>query len=108
MVAVNIPVDSKDSYYTFTSSIDGDTYRFTLRWNAIVEIWYMDIEGLTNNVLLRGLALIEGLNLLRPYAVLEMGTLLLYDVEGKGERPTRESLGNRHKVLYISRGEFSS
>lgn len=108
MTASTIPVDAVSAYYSFETRLDDNSYRFTLRWNQTSETWHADIEGLTNDVKLLGLPLIVGGDLLAPYAILELGSLYVYDAESKEENPTRESLGDRHQIIHITRGESVS
>ena len=103
-----IPVDAVDTYYSFETLIDGESYRFTFRWNSTSETWYADLEGLTVDLTLLGLALIVGSDLLSPFAILELGSLYLYDTESRQENPTRDSLGGRHRLIHISRGQSIS
>lgn len=103
-----IPVDAVDTYYEFETRIDGESYRLTLRWNDTAETWHADLEGLTVDVKVLGITLIVGLDLLKQYAILELGSLYVHDTESKDENPTRDSLGDRHRLLHITRGETIS
>lgn len=105
MSVLIIPVDAVSAYYTFETRLEDNSYRFTLRWNQTSETWYADVEGLTNDVLLLGLPLIVGVDLLSPFAILELGSLYVYDAESREENPSRDSLGDRHKLIHITRGE---
>lgn len=100
-----LPVDSSSTYYEFDTRIDGESYRVTLRWNPVSQTWYLDLVGLTNSVNLLGLALIVGSDLLAPFAILELGSMYVLDIENLGENPTEDSLGDRHRVVMLSRGD---
>ena len=100
-----IPVDSVRSWSTFDVKIDDDSYRISVQWNSLALYWSMNIEGLTNDVRLTGLALVSGADLLSPFAILEMGRLFVADLELGNTDPDRDSLGKRHVVVYLSRGE---
>lgn len=105
MSLVILPVDSASPYYRTETRIDGESYRLTLRWNQTSETWYLDIEGLTVDLHILGIALIVGSDLLRPFAILELGSLYVVDLENRDENPTREGLGDRFRLVHLSRGE---
>lgn len=100
-----IPVDSERPWSTFDMKIDSDSYRISVQWNSLGLYWSITIEGLTNDVLLYGLALLSGADLLAPFAILEMGKLFVVDLELGNTDPDRNSLGKRHVLVYMSRGE---
>jgi len=56
-----------DEFPAFTQEtvLDGTTYRFTFRWNVREQTWYLDIADTDDSVIVAGLHLVEGADLLR-------------------------------------------
>lgn len=102
---LQIPLTSTSPWYEFTSVLEGETYRLTVRYNSVYAAWYLDILGLSNEVDLKGITLLGGIDLLEGLTVLELGKLFIYDQEGKETEPDRDSLGNRHILLYLTLSE---
>jgi len=105
MSLVIIPVDSVGTYYEFETRIDGNSFRIVIRWNTTAKTWHMDLIGLTTVLNILGIGLIPGVDILAPFAIIELGSMYIYDTENKEESPTRDSLGKRHLLLHISRGD---
>jgi hypothetical protein len=100
MTTVNINV-KVNPYYTGTKVLDGNTYKVTIRWNTTTEKWYVDIEGLTNDVDLKGIALVGGKDLLSPHGYGDiLGELWVVDNSGADEDPNYDDMGGRFTVEY--------
>ena len=92
----------RDDIFTYQTELDGNTYEITLRWNGTTTAWFMDIEGITNDVKLYGRKLTVGHDVLRRHAILELGTLGVSDTGGKSD-PDLEGFGDRFKLLYLTK-----
>lgn len=94
--------------YTFTAVLESSPWRFSVKWNATDQAYYLDIEGIEVQRTVRNIKLIVGLNLLDPYAISELGALAVTDREPEGgfQDPTFESLGDRHGLIYFPRSEL--
>jgi hypothetical protein len=88
---------TNDNYVTFTTDLDTNQYRLTVRYVRLTEGWYADLLGLNNGIDIKNIKLVSGLDLLLPYAHRELGSLFLIDNEGKSEDPTEEDMGDRFK-----------
>lgn len=103
-----VPVNS-DPSRSITVSLDGVPYILSTRWNFVDEAWYLDIESVQDGMLVRGIKLIVGIELLQPYALVQLGELFLVDTQEGDKDPTEESLGDRHQIIYVvkeNRGTF--
>lgn len=101
MENITILFDSSKPYKNFTKTLDKNSYKLTFRWNGTAAKWILNIKGLTNDVEVNGIALVTGINLLKPFAIKELGGLNIIDTFETNTDPTRYSLGNQHKIQYI-------
>ena len=99
---IEIPVTPTPAA-TFEIDLDGAPYRWRVRWNERDLAWYADILGLDNDVDLKGLKLVPGVDLLGPAAFGELGQLIIFDNEEILSEPTFEGFGDRFRLYYISR-----
>lgn len=99
-----IPLQIENPRYTFQTSLDGSVYEFAVHWNETAGVWFADIAGMSNDVELRGLALVTGPNLLKPFALTELGALYVLDAAGMSD-PTYASMGVQHQLYYVELSE---
>lgn len=104
---VTIPLDATSSDFEKTVDIEDQTVTFRIRWNSLEEAWYTDITGVTFTLSLLGLKLVGGVNLIKPHAVIELGGLFLIDSEEKAEDPDYDLLGDRYRLIYVTKAEMS-
>lgn len=97
-----IPVSPKADE-EFTIDLDGETVRIRTRWNATMAQWFMDMDGITFDLILNGIALVPGLQLLEPYAVRELGQLWIVDGEELGAEPDFDGFGDRFQLMYVNK-----
>jgi len=90
-----------DPRYNFKIDIEGNSYLFTKHWNVKAAAWYLDIEGISNTVDYKGIKLVTGVNLLKPYAIRELGALYMVDGEGEGLDPDYDNIGSRYFMYYV-------
>lgn len=88
--------------YQFQVDLEDNTYLFTVRWNVESAAWYLNIEGVSNTVDYKGIKLVTGVNLLKPYAILELGALYMIDNEEQGLDPDYDNIGSRYQLYYIT------
>ena len=91
---------TNDPYTEYQITLDNQTYTITTRWNETDESWYMDIVGQTNDVRYLGLKIVGGVNIIGPFAILEMGSMYMIDLAEKYEDPDFDLFGDRFRILY--------
>ena len=89
-------------YYTGLKTLDGNRYRLRISWNLYTEKWYLQIEGLTNDVDIKGIALLCGKDLLAAHGYRELGELWVIDNSGANEDPDYDNFGSRWTLEYTS------
>ncbi len=90
-----------DPRYSFKIDLESDSYEFHIHWNVAAAAWYLDIEGISNTVDYKGIRLSTGVNLLKPYAIREMGALYIVDGEGENSDPDYDNIGSRWFMYYV-------
>jgi hypothetical protein len=86
---------------TFGIALDGQTLQLSFRYNFFEPGWYMDLEGISLDILFRGIALVGGVNMLRGLAIPELGEMWVWDNDNKFEDPTKDGFGSRFELVYI-------
>jgi len=89
-------------YYEGVKTLDGSLYRLTIRWNPGTEKWYLDLNGLNNDVAINGIALLCGKELLGQYGYYELGQLWVIDNSGLDEDPDYYEFGSRWTLEYTT------
>lgn len=90
-------------YYQGTATLDGNNYTLVFRWNTYTGKWYMDIDGLNNDVSIKSIALVCGKDLFDRYGYLELGELWVIDNSGANEDPDYDDFGGRWTLEYTAR-----
>lgn len=62
---------------TLQISLLGITYTLNVYWNALANLWYLDINDVNNNPILNGLPMTAGVNLLKQFGYLGIGGALV-------------------------------
>lgn len=101
---VTIPL-TPDPDYKFQVEIEDETVELRVRWNLVEQAWYLDITGVSFTLELLGLKLVGGVDLLKPYAVVELGGLFIIDSEEKNQDPDFDGLGDRYRLIYVTKAE---
>lgn len=101
-----IPLIPNNPRYFFTVPLDGNVYRLSIRWNTYDSGWYMDLEGVQNGEDIKGIKLVVGPNLLKPYAIVDLGAMYVIDGEEHGTDPTFEEMGSRWQLLHTTEAEL--
>lgn len=102
MATVVIPLEPGNPRYLFQITINDNIYQLTIRWNETDQGWYMDLLGIENDEDIKGIKLVTGPNLLKPYAILDLGALYVLDGEEKGEDPTFDEMGSRWSLIHTT------
>ena len=89
-----------DPFYSFPVNLDGNQYRFRVRWNVTAEAWFLDIEGVSNTVSIHGIRLVTGVDLLAPYGESELGKLAIIDTSGNNLDPDFDNIGTVYQLWY--------
>jgi len=102
-----IPLKSK-AYYNFFIALEDLNWKITMRWNDTTAAWAMDLEGISeSSIKVEGIRLVGGVDLLKPYAIKELGQMFIFDTEEKNEDPNFDDIGNRFILYYFDTTEES-
>lgn len=85
--------------------LDGRRYLIKLSWYGRAETWLLDIRSASGTMLLAGIPVRVGQDLLRPHVGDALpgeglGSLVAIDTSGSGTDPGRNDLGTRVKLVY--------
>jgi len=75
MAVYEIPLTNTNQ--TLQVALLGVTYSLTVRWNALANLWYLDINDVNNNPILNGIPMTAGVNLLQQFGHLGIGGALV-------------------------------
>lgn len=93
--------------YKIQISLGLNTYEFSYHWNAYSNgAWYLDLLGISNTEDIKGIRLSTGPNLLKPYAIVDLGALYVLDGEELQEDPTRDGMGVRWYMFYTDDPDY--
>ena len=88
-------------YYKGTIALENVNYILQVHWNLTTEKWYLNIRGLSNDVIINGLALLPGKDLLAPFGYSgQLGELWVVDQTEGDENPTYDDMGTRWTLEY--------
>ena len=87
--------------YSFSVALEEKDYQFSIHWNETDTAWYLDLKGITNTEDIKGIKLVTGPNLIKPYAILDMGALYMIDVKEEGLDPDYDNIGSRYLMYYV-------
>jgi hypothetical protein len=100
-----IPLDnSPNQTWQASVQINGVvvTFLVVLSYNEIAEYWVMKIYDSSQNLILSNVPLVTGLNLLRQFQYLQIGSLFLVNVTGTTllNYPDNTDLGTDFKLVW--------
>jgi len=75
MLIYTIPLNNVNQ--NIQTSLLGVTYSLTVRWNALANLWYLDIDDVNDDPILNGIPMVAGVNLLKQYTYLGIGGALV-------------------------------
>jgi hypothetical protein len=113
MAFVQLRVDLTDSgqAHALRYELDGTPYKFLFRYNAIADLWFMDLRDDVGNLLLAGQAItvsegladdeiLDILAIVRARTDVPPGRLFAYDTEGSHVESGLEDIDDRVVLLY--------
>jgi hypothetical protein len=97
---LTIELDS-DPYYERTVTLDNALYTFVFRYIELESAWYLDINGTTDTtVVVHGIKLVPGVDLVEPYGLLGFGELWLVDLGGQNREPGYDNISTEFVLYY--------
>lgn len=88
---------------TFSVVLAGIKYLMTLRWNDQATAWVLDIYDANSNLLLGGIALVTGGDLLAPYAYMNFGGALTVASDNNADAvPTQTNIGSLSHLYFTT------
>jgi len=95
--------------YRFTTTLDGTSFVFDVRWNARDEAWYMDISDALASPIALGMKVVLGtlLGSRVSDARFPAGIFFAADLSNQGLDAGFDDLGARVVVQYISNTELA-
>lgn len=101
-VQVNGPQKSQSIDISWRSVLDGVMYRFRLKYRERYDCWDLQIAESDGSIVIDGIRVTEGIDLLYPYSDhrLPPGELICVDTKGLGASPTRRDWRERHILKY--------
>lgn len=98
-----------DVGYTFNLELAGTTYVFRVIWNDLFEFYTMQIEELSRDILISGIKLVLGTELILKYVdpSLPPGALVVVDTNPDNTRLTFNSFRETASLVFVPEGELS-
>lgn len=103
MALLQLPVSSGSANYEFKTELDGVKYTLRFRFNTRAGRWIMDIKTSQGGMLLAGIALLTGVDLLAQYRAYDgapQGNMFLLNLQDENLSPGRDDLGNGVLLMY--------
>lgn len=96
-----IPLSAKPQSFNIT--LAGVQYNLTVKWNMVNATWVLDIADDTKTLLVGGIPLVTGVDLLGQYQYLGINGVLIvqsdYDADAL---PTIDNLGTNSQLIFIT------
>lgn len=89
--------------FLWRSRLDGEFYSFRMTYNSRAQMWMLAVGDITAEYVVRGLRVVEGVELLAPYHYLDgvpPGQLFVVDASGQHREPGRNSFRQDHQIRY--------
>jgi hypothetical protein len=97
-----IPLTPADQSLAIT--LGGVQYRLTLKWNAVAQAWFLDSADVSGALLLGGVAVVTGVNLLEPFAYIGFtGGLFASTDDNLDQPPGQTTLGRTAHIYWAAR-----
>jgi hypothetical protein len=101
MAAFEIPLSPQPK--TFSIPLNGVTYSITLFWNQAVACWMINLANADNVMIIAGIPLVTGIDLLYQYAYLGIGGSLVAQTDsGTDDIPTLTNLGTTSHLFFVT------
>lgn len=102
MVAHEIPLISK-SPETLQITLSGVSYFLLVSWNVANAAWTLDLFDANNVLVLSGIPLVTGIDLLDPFKYLNLGGRLFVQTDHNTEAvPTFANLGSQSHLYFVT------
>lgn len=87
----------------FSISLNGVTYQLRSVWNAIAQVWVVDIADSSGQPVVSGIPLVCGANLLEQFDYLAIGGELIAQSDNDpNSPPTFDSLGSTGHLYFVA------
>lgn len=96
-----IPISAGVPSQLLSISLNDVAYNIAFRWNSRGEFWSMDIRDENNVLILGGVSLKTGLDLLSPFN-LGIGEIYSVDVTNSGLEMTLDNAGIETQIVYLT------
>jgi len=105
-VAVVIPPGvPSDGCFTIRTALGGASFTLTIRYNARMDRWLMDVADSNGMTLLSGQPILTGWTVFGTFfnkiPGLPSGAMVAVDLTGNGADPTEFTLGGNVPIFYI-------
>ena len=99
-----LPIDSKNTHYTFRTTIDDIPLVIRIDYNSRAATWYMEIYDELESLLMGSRALVVGYNIFKNVDTenLPNGDIIVMNFLSTYTDPTLTSLGEDVKIIFIS------
>lgn len=81
-------------------TLDGVTLQARLRYAAVTDAWYLDLMDTQGTAIVSGLAVVPGVDLLKPYKHLGLPQGVLFAHVQDGAAPSLETMDATARLLY--------
>jgi hypothetical protein len=107
-MSLELPTRTDLARYSFDLTLDDVPLKFAFEWNDRDAGWYMSIADVNAVPLLSGRRIVIGVPLISIYrdTRLPPGTLVAIDTSTQDLEPDFADLGDRVKLLYVTRAEL--
>lgn len=88
---------------SFTTTLAGITYTFSLQWNTATDTWQIDIADVNGNPMVTGIPMVANVDLLEQYAYLNFGGMLIAQTDFAPDvAPTYSNLGATGHLYFVT------
>jgi hypothetical protein len=97
--------------FSFRARLENATYGFRIVWNARLHFWSLDVRDQAGGVMMRGIRISTGLDLLAPLrsvAGAPPGQLFVVDDSGAGREVDRTGWRSDFRLIYRSAADVEA
>lgn len=88
---------------TLSISLSGVQYRLTLKWNVTAQLWFVDIADINGALILGGVPVVTGADLLEQYEYLNLGGKLFAMTDNDPDLPPGfTNLGTTGHIYWVT------
>lgn len=105
-----LPIDAESPNYRLSTTLDGQSVIFDLRWNSREEAWFLNLLDNDETPIVEGIKVILGMFLGRRTTSERMlpGRLVVEDLSGQNLDATIDDLGTRVIIYYFTEAELEA